>query len=136
MVIAQDSKLTVNNRPRSSFLSRKSEAFEHVKTRHCNAFASFVFALRPRLDIPPVISRSSIQQHRNEENVDQTASNLQFIAPTLFPFLQKFGDAGHVADFKVLPSAVRGNGVELVWSKVALWNPPSVFRKSGDVEIL
>ena len=74
-----------------------------------------------------MIPSSSIQQYRNEEKVDQPTRNFKFVATMLFPFIEKVGNAGNAANFKVLPAAVRWDGVEFVGTKVALVSFRSAF---------
>lgn len=67
-----------------------------------------------------MVSSASIQQHRNEEEIDQAPRNFQVIAITFLPLIEKISNARSAADFKVLPAAVRWDGVKFVWAKVAL----------------
>jgi hypothetical protein len=77
-----------------------------------------------------MISSASIQQHRNEEKIDQATRSFQVIAAIFLPLIEKISNAGNAADFKVLPAAVRWNGVEFVWAKVALL----VFKSASSSE--
>jgi hypothetical protein len=67
-----------------------------------------------------MISSASIQQHRNEKKINEATRSFQVIAAIFLPLIEKTRNAGNAADFKVLPAAVRWNGVEFVWAKVAL----------------
>jgi hypothetical protein len=112
--------LTIHNRPLPILARRKSKTLEHVQTRNRNALTPFIPPLRPRLLVPPMIPRTSIQQHRNEEQIDQSTRDFHVVGSVRFPFADKIGYARDVADFEVLPSAVRGDRVEVVGAEIPL----------------
>ena len=93
---------------------------EHIETGYCNTLASLIRSSTCGLYVFPVVTSTGIQEDGHEEKVNQSTRELLVVASTLLPFSQQIANSRHAANFEMLPSAVRWDGVELVWSIVAL----------------
>ncbi len=91
-----------------------------MKTGYRDAFAPFVDFTSFRLSIAPMITCTGIQEHGDEEQVDQAASDLKIVTSLLVPLLHQGCDARNPADLEMLPTAMRGDCVKLVWTEVPL----------------
>ena len=91
-----------------------------MQAGHGNALASLVDILGAGLRVAPVISGASVQKHRHEEQVDQTACNLKVIGAIFPPLIGEVLDARLAANLEVLPSSVRRDLVVAVRAKVTL----------------
>jgi hypothetical protein len=83
-----------------------------------------------------MVARTSVQEHRNEEQINQSASYLCIVAFLCFPLTYEISNAGYIANFEMLPSSVRRNGVELIGTEVTLVGLPSaspIFTKTSYV---
>lgn len=119
-------------------LGHKGAGLEHVKRRDGDAFAPGVGLFGPGeggLLEAPVVAGAGVEQHRDEEQVDDAAGDLRRIVdPVVVPLLEEGRDTLHVADVEVLPATVRRDGLELVGAKVALRTRVSQFQLTGDTE--
>lgn len=91
-----------------------------MQAGHGDAFAPFVDLACPGLSVAPMIACTSIQQDRDEEEVDQATGQLGVVTPILLPLFQCISDARDAAGLEVLPAAVGRDGVEAVGAVVTL----------------
>jgi len=111
---------TIYYRSFSRLISRKNEGLEHVQAGNRNSFTAFVLLMCPWLNIAPLIPCTSIQKHRNKEQVDQTTSSFKIITPLLLPVFNRFRDTGFPSDLEMLPSSMGRDSIVFVGTKVAL----------------
>jgi hypothetical protein len=101
-------------------MTRKRPSFEHVQRRDSYAFTSAIRVISVRLSEGPNISRSRVQQDRNEEKINQSTRGLHSIQSLELPLFDQAVDPSDTANIKVLPPSVRGNLVESVWAEISL----------------
>lgn len=91
-----------------------------MKASDCNAFATLVDLASLGLSVSPSITCTGIQEDRDEEEVDEAASQLSSITPLALPLLYYVGDARHIADLEMLPASMRGDLVEVIRAEITL----------------
>jgi hypothetical protein len=92
-------------------VARKQSRCEHLQTGHRQSFTAAIYPPVARL-VLPIVSSTSVEQHRYQEEVNQSSRTL--ISIDLFwPAFQKVFDSRCSANFEMLPSAVRGDCVEI-----------------------
>jgi hypothetical protein len=67
-----------------------------------------------------MITCTGVQKDGNEEEVDKATSYLGVIAAFFLPLVQQVCDARYAPDFKMLPTPMRRNSVELVGTEIPL----------------
>lgn len=111
---------TSNNIRPLSAMCREIPIQKHIQTSNCNPLTAGINIPTPGLCKPPCIARPGIQQHRNKEQINQTADLLEGIVSARIPFLQQVVYARDGSGLEVLPAAVRGDSGVVVWAVVAL----------------
>lgn len=91
-----------------------------METGNSNALTSLILSIGLRLNKPPVIASTSIQKHRDKEQIDEATGEFQVIGPGSLPRVNHVLDTRHIADVEMLPAAVGWNGVIFVRPKIAL----------------
>lgn len=85
-----------------------------------DTLASLVDLARLGLFVPPMVTCASIEKDGDEEEVNEAAGQLLFIAALVLPLLDEVGDPWYITDLEMLPTAVRRDRVEPIGTKVAL----------------
>lgn len=67
-----------------------------------------------------MITSTSIQKHRDKEQIDEAASEFQVISPGSLPRVNHVLNTRHIADVEMLPAAVGWDGVIFVRPKITL----------------
>ena len=70
------------------------------------------------LGIAPMVTSACVQEHRDEEEVDEATSDLDFFCT--FPLLDQIGNSRYVSDLKMLPATMRWYGIEFVRAEISL----------------
>jgi hypothetical protein len=92
----------------SNTLSRRKLSIQkHIQTRYCNTLTPGInLSFRPRFLKLPLVTRTSIQQYRNDKQIYQSTSLFFSVLSVVFPAEIQVVDARDAADVEVLPAAV------------------------------
>lgn len=101
-----------------------------MKAGDGNAFATLVDLASLGLCVFPSITRTGIQEHRDEEEVDEAASQLSTITPLGLPLLHYVGDARYIPDLEMLPAPMRRYFMEVVRAEITLVGVLSVHAEA------
>lgn len=112
--------LTIYSRRVTCGIAGEGAGFEHVQRRDSDALAPVIPRLRPGLLELPYVAGTCVEQHRDEEEIDQPARYLAAVETLVLPLAIELVHAGHAAYIKVLPPPMGRNVAVLVWAKVAL----------------
>lgn len=112
--------LTINSRRLLVLIRCESKVLEHIEASNSNTLAAFVLVIRFRLNITPMITSASVQEHRNEEEINQATCNFFVVSSIGLPLIDYISDTRHIPDFEMLPSTMRWNRIEFVRTIVTL----------------
>lgn len=98
-----------------------------MKAGHRNTFAPLVDLTSVVLSVSPLIACTGIQENGDEEEVDETASQLSIITSFILPLLHYIGDTRYIADLKMLPTPMRRDRKEVIRTEITLIDPLLVW---------
>ena len=87
-------------------VSREEPALNNLEARDAQPLRARITRPRARLFVAPRVAGAGVEEHRDQEQVDQ-ATRALLVVDRLGPRLHELVDAGSAADVEVLPPAVR-----------------------------